>query len=145
MVKDFRWLICLDLVLIWAGLRISKICWFQSCSRTENVIEAGLGPWISDLEDLANRLSLLPVASTHKKIRVQVKNSIVLNDTNDFRDLWWNDEKKCNSSFFPGQKSYADVMKIETLWLVLTAITKNKIDEQVYGHKKLIESDECDH
>ena len=36
-------------------------------------------------------------------------------------------------------------MKIETLWLVLTAITKNKIDDQVYGHKKLIESDECDH
>ena len=54
-------------------------------------------------------------------------------------------QEKSNLSFFPGQKSYADVMKIETLWLVLTANTKNKIEEQVYGHKKLIESDECDH
>ena len=53
--------------------------------------------------------------------------------------------EKSNLSFSPGQKSYADVMKIETLWLVLTANTKNKIEEQVYGHKKLIESDECDH
>ena len=52
--------------------------------------------------------------------------------------------EKSNLSLFPGQKSYADVMKIETLWLVLTANTKNKIEEQVYNHEKLIESDECD-
>ena len=64
-------------------------------------------------------LSLLPLASTRKVlIIIQFKNSIVLNDTRGFIDysgFMMIFREKSNLSFFPGQKSYADVMKIETL------------------------------
>ena len=54
-------------------------------------------------------------------------------------------EKDLIHHIFPGQKLYADVIVKETYWLGLTAMLKNKMDEQVYGHRKPIQSDECDH